>query len=139
MSLLPTDADISHPRMSLWRRWTQLPSLTGTFVILNLLDLGLTLFLLTSGSFREANGIAEYFLDRWGMAGLTTYKVALVLAVVAIAWWVAQYRTRAARWLLIFGCLKIGSVVLYSLYLYLAYGGNGLDEMLSDGRAGVAW
>ncbi len=114
---------------SFWRHDVLLERLTRAFVALNILDLVVTFFLLNHGGFRESNGIADYYLDRWGFAGMVWYKILSVMIVIVVTQIVARYRFRIARWILIFGCLVMGGVVLYSCYLYLTYQEPAADPL----------
>jgi len=105
-----------------WKKNVLLEKPTRAFVALNVMDLVMTFFLLNNGGFRESNKVADFFLDRWGIAGMVWYKIIFVMVIVVIAQVVARHRINSARMLLYFGCAVMGGVVLYSAYLYFKYG-----------------
>ncbi len=120
--------ELDQPKKPFWKKNVLLEKPTRAFVALNIMDLVMTFFLLNHGGFRESNKIADFFLDRWGIAGMVWYKIIFVMLIVVIAQIVARERIKTARWLLYFGCLAMGGVVIYSAYLYFAYGGEPVDE-----------
>jgi hypothetical protein len=92
---------------------------TALFLLVCALDLFMTYVLLRRGGFRESNPVADWFLMRWGFPGMIVFKFATAAVVTVIAQVVAEKRVRTARWLLRFGTLIVGSVVVYSLVLFL--------------------
>ncbi len=93
---------------------------TRIFVALSILDLVLTFALLTLGGFREANQLANYFLARWGITGLIAFKIVFVITITIISQFIATRQITTARYLLVFGCIAMGGVVLYSGFLFLS-------------------
>jgi len=90
---------------------------TAVFILVNVLDIFLTYLLLVGGGHREANPIARYFLDGWGVKGIVLYKLANVALVCVIAQIVARVSEQTARRLLIGLTLVVAVVVAYSLVL----------------------
>ena len=87
------------------------------FVLLNILDLMLTMKLLRTGSFYESNPVANYFLFSGGPLGMIVYKGAVVsMTLIAISL-LARFRRGIARTILNFGSVVFGSVVVYSSIL----------------------
>ena len=91
---------------------------------MSFLDGALTWILLTRGNQRgqlgfEANRVAAWFLDHWGLKGLFLFKLASVLFVCAAATAIALKRTETARNVLRFGTLVVAAVVVYSAWLYV--------------------
>jgi len=125
------------------------------FAALGLIDLGLTCHLLriSSGHIYESNPLAQWWLARWGWAGLVAFKLVLIaLATAAIAL-VARSRPRVAARVLTFSCLATLVVIVYSCSLLrsiprhagmfpllhdeagLAAEGRGLDDRLRQVKA----
>ena len=109
-----------------WRVLTgliKLPQETLLLIIVSGLDVVMTFLLLTrgDGGFTESNPIARYFLDRWGMAGMAYFKIAMTLLVCAINQFVARKNLRLARQVLGLATLIIVSVVIYSVTLHFRH------------------
>ena len=94
-----------------------LESETALFILANALDVAVTVSLLYLGDHTEANPIARFFLDHWGLRGLAYYKLAMVTVVVLVAQVIARRNVRAGRRLLYALTALVGLVVVYSLYL----------------------
>src|SRR5262245_39400187 len=103
----------------------------GLFVALGLADLLATSYLLGAapGQFYESNPVARWWLDRWGWAGLASFKAATVLLALAAVGAVARRRRRVAGCILGFACGVTALVVVYSCGLALA------GRRLPDDRA----
>ncbi len=89
---------------------------TTTFILINVLDIFLTYLLLTLGA-SEVNPLANYFFQHFDFVGMIVFKLVIVAVVCLIAQVVALYKPRSAKFLLIFGNVMVGAVVLYSLNL----------------------
>ncbi|MEM7782417.1 MAG: DUF5658 family protein [Planctomycetota bacterium] len=89
---------------------------TTYFILANCLDIFLTYFVLSLGAV-EANPIANFFIRRWGLPGMITFKLIIVAFVCVVAQVVAIKKESTARLLLIVGTLIIGGVALYSVFL----------------------
>jgi hypothetical protein len=96
---------MSHPRKQL------------LFILLSLTDLMLTLWLLghSDGQVYEANPVAQWWLMRYGAAGLACFKAVAVLLVLVLVAIIAHFRPGAAGRALGFGCAILMLVVLYSV------------------------
>ena len=55
------------------------------FVIANIMDIGMTSMLLSTGQFIESNPIAAHILNDWGLIGMIAYKLIIVSIVMLIA------------------------------------------------------
>jgi hypothetical protein len=99
------------------------------FVGLSCADLVLTWALLRrdSACVYEANPLASWWLDQFGILGLGVFKCAtLFVAIVAIVLLIGR-RPRLAGGVLWFGCAAVGGVVLYSCSL-----GGYLEAALAE-------
>ncbi len=94
---------------------------TVTFVTLNIFDVMLTVWLLETGSFYESNPIANFFLARWGMFGMTAYKIVSLAAILLTVTGIAVSQRQTARAVLILGSLVFAAVVLYSSALLVSF------------------
>ena len=108
------------------RKWWQffvgelpLQNETTTFILINCLDIFMTYLLLRRGAI-EANPIANAFYQIWHFNGMIFFKLVIVAAVCVIAQIVAWKKLRTARYLLIFGSILVGAVVVYSVWLFLS-------------------
>lgn len=101
----------------LFGRQFPLESETAWFILVNVLDMVVTWLLIRTGTFRESNPIAVYFLHRWGIRGMNVFKLSTVILVVVIAQVIAPIRPATARGLLIAGTVIVGAVVCYSVVL----------------------
>jgi hypothetical protein len=86
------------------------------FLILSLSDLCLTWILIRRGEGRvyESNPVAHAWLTGYGWHGLIGFKGATVLVFAAVVLMLLRYRPRASLVLVMFGCVAVGWVVLYS-------------------------
>jgi hypothetical protein len=89
------------------------------FAVLGLTDLALTYYLLRTapGQVYESNPVAQWWLTRWGWAGLAGFKLAIVLLVLMAVNLIALYRPRTAGYVLSFACGVTALVVGYSCTL----------------------
>jgi len=100
---------------------------TALFILASTLDALLTRYLLWSGSqdgqtfFVEANPIPRYFLESWGLDGLTYFKFALVALVTVICQVIARSRIEVARRVLNFASIIVLGVVIYSVVLMVQH------------------
>ena len=100
----------------IWR--LRLESETAWFVLLNVCDALATYLLLRRNTgYFESNPIARWFFHGWGFEGMVWFKVAMVLFVVTVAQLAARKDEQLARTLLVFGCIAVGSVFVYSFWL----------------------
>jgi hypothetical protein len=99
------------------QRWVLLSVATTVFLVVNLLDIVLTVVLLYRGGHREANPLAEYILNHWGWEEMALFKVATTVVVCLIAQYVARSKPTAARRLLYVTSAIVAVVVFYSVVL----------------------
>lgn len=108
------------------RRWlgSPLPLDTETtrFVLVSALDVIVTWLLIRQPDFTEANPIALFFINHWGVKGMVWFKFGLVAFVCVLTQVIARRKPETARRLMNFAALVAGAVVLYSLTLYLRHG-----------------
>lgn len=100
----------------------QLPLETETaqFILVNLVDFFMTYLLLASGRFREANPVAEYFLNHWGpIKGMLYFKLALITFVCILTQIIALKSVEKAAFVLRLGTAGVAIVVVYSLILFI--------------------
>jgi hypothetical protein len=92
------------------------PRKFALFAALGLTDLVLTCYLLraTSGWVYESNPVAQWWLVRWGWAGLVGFKLAVMLLVLTAVSLIARNRPRTAGHVLSFACGATLLVVGYS-------------------------
>ncbi len=101
------------------RRRLPLETETSWFILANVMDVIVTWRLLSAGPFMEANPVARYFLNHWGVAGMNYFKFTVVAVVAVIAQVVYTRRPVVARWLLIGATCVVSAVVLYGVSLFL--------------------
>lgn len=100
------------------RRALRLEDETAWYILLNLCDIVATLALLRRNTgFVESNPVARWFFHGWGITGMVYFKLSMVALVVTIAQVVARKNEPLARALLVFGCIAVGCVFLYSYWL----------------------
>jgi hypothetical protein len=89
------------------------------FCILSFADLGLTWVLIQHGGgrVRESNPVAGAWLAGYGWHGLAWFKFATILVFATVALVLVRYRPRTGLLLVMFACLAVGWVVLYSYRL----------------------
>ena len=117
--------DHENEKRSIFRAHLPLEHETAWFIMVNALDVFMTYLLLRTGEFRESNGVANWFLMRYGIQGMVYFKFVLVGVVAVIAQIVARKKLRTGRWLLNVGTMLVGAVVIYSFILMIRakYGG----------------
>ena len=101
-------------------RKMQFPTEYGLFVVVNLLDLFITMLFIRFGA-REANPAAEWILLSFGKTGFIVYKVVLMLVVIGLCEVVAQKRKTMARALIWFGIVAVAFVAVTSAMRYYSY------------------
>ncbi|MCH2181395.1 MAG: DUF5658 family protein [Mariniblastus sp.] len=106
-----------------WTRELPLQTETCVFILINSFDVFMTWILLGMENFRESNGIANWILIHFQFRGMVYFKFSVVLVVVLIAQVIATRRLQTAQRLLNAGSLIVLGVVIYSVYLFVRYGG----------------
>jgi hypothetical protein len=108
-------------------RWREIETPAMWFLLLNCLDAALTYIMLMYPRFEheptaiEANQMAKFFLDRWGIAGMLAFKFASAVFVCAVVLLIAQKNVQTARRTLMLGTLILFAVVAYSVHLAFGY------------------
>lgn len=99
------------------------PQETIVLLVVSGLDVVMTYTLLNrgDGGFTESNPFARYFLDRWGMAGMAYFKLAMTCLVVVITQIVARKNSALSRQVLEISTLIIVAVVIYSVGLHFRH------------------
>jgi hypothetical protein len=89
------------------------------FLALSLTDLVFTWVLIRHGGGRvqEGNPIASAWLMQFGWNGLAIFKLILMAVVVVIVALLSRNHPRTGLAVVLFGCLAVGLVVLYSYQL----------------------
>ncbi len=90
----------------------------GWLLVLSAADIFLTHALLRQGQrFYESNPLADWFFQRYNIAGLVAYKFLIISVVIIICEFVERRRPGLGRLVLQIGIVAAGGVVVYSLYL----------------------
>ena len=96
------------------------------FVLLSAMDVMLTFVILWMGG-REANGIANAILQRFGIAGMTAFKFLIVIFVILLCELIGRRNDGAARrlaeWSIALTCVPV--VVAFVLLLANVYSVDG--------------
>jgi hypothetical protein len=89
------------------------------YTFLSVADLLLTRHLLDEGGgeIYESNPVASWWLASYGWMGLVSFKFAMVALVDALSVFIAAYRPKTSRRILLFACTVTALVVAYSAYL----------------------
>jgi hypothetical protein len=90
------------------------------FVFVSALDLMLTWIVLHFGG-REANGIANTILQRFGLVGFVIFKFALVVLVICLCEVIGRHNDRVARRIATFAVAITCLPVLLSIVLLLTH------------------
>jgi hypothetical protein len=88
----------------------------GGFILLNLFDLFLTVYIFNHGG-HEVNPVGVYVMDRYGMPGFTLFKFALVAVVIVTVETVYRRRPKTGRNLIHSANLIYFGVVLWECVL----------------------
>lgn len=101
----------------------RLPQETLILSVASALDVIMTYTLLTrgDGGFTESNPFAQYFLYRWGMAGMAYFKAAMTVLVCVITQIVARKNELLAKQVLELATLIVVAVVIYSVGLHFKH------------------
>lgn len=99
-----------------WLRW---PS-TWAYAVLSGLDIFLTYRLLVTQQHVEANPIARYFIDGWGLKGMVWFKLGMTVFVLAVIHSLFQKKEAYSRGVVRLGVVVVGCVDVYSLWLLTA-------------------
>lgn len=99
------------------RRRLPLETETSWLLLLGVLDLVVTVALLHTGSAREANPLAGWFLATGGVRGLVVFKCAALAVVAVAAQIIALRHPRVARGVLLLGIFGQLVVITYGTWL----------------------
>ena len=92
---------------------------TVWFLLVSALDVFMTYLLIRQPGYTEANPIAKYFINHWGIKGMVYFKFGMVAFICVITQIIARTREEIARKVLQFATVVVTGVVIYSLMLYL--------------------
>ncbi|MBN2450925.1 MAG: hypothetical protein JXR77_11080, partial [Lentisphaeria bacterium] len=92
---------------------------TSVFLLLNVVDLLLTLGMVCSGHFAEANPLARRVITAWGLRGLIVYKMGAVAGICLLAQVLERNSGGLGRRILNLGSVAMGLVIGYSLWLLM--------------------
>jgi hypothetical protein len=101
------------PKMLHWD--IRFPRLYLLFIFVNLVDLLATRVGMDQKGMVEVNVVARWFLLNLGFASFVLYKLVLTVLVIFLAEKIGNKKPRWAFALLVFGCLAIGVVALWTL------------------------
>ncbi len=96
-----------------WWRWPEV----GLFLVLSLADIALTYVLIGYHGHIEANPVAGFFVDGWGLKGLAGFKFAMLAVILGLVHAIYAKRPMAARRVAQWAVLVSGIVVVYSVVL----------------------
>lgn len=102
---------------------SRLQGLSVCLLALSAADLFMTFTLLkTSQTFYESNPVAQWFFQRWNMAGMVMFKFGVIGGVIALGEYIERKRPGRGRFVLMVGCVAAAVVVWHGLRLYLNHG-----------------
>lgn len=92
------------------------------FIFVSALDFLMTAHLLCHPdiNFVESNPLAVVFINHWGLKGMLWFKIGTVAVVIGICQIIFRERPKLAQRVLNLGTGTVGSVVVYSYFLYNA-------------------
>jgi Domain of unknown function (DUF5658) len=97
---------------------------TCWFILVNLLDFFASYILFRRPKMREANPVALWFIEGWGLLkGMLMYKLLMVAFVCVVVQLIALKNVHAAQRVLYFGIIVVAGVVAYSVVLLWRTGG----------------
>jgi hypothetical protein len=85
-------------------------------VLFSALDVFMTFVILSLGGL-EANPVADWILQRFGIAGMTVFKFVLITVVILICEYVGRRDREAARRLTVYGLALTMMPVVFALIL----------------------
>jgi hypothetical protein len=94
----------------------------GTWlIILSLADLLMTFALLRkSPAFFESNPIAQWFFQKWNIAGMVGFKFSMIAGVILLSEIIERKRPGWGRFVLLVGCIGAAYAVFTGGRLYMA-------------------
>ena len=96
-----------------WLRWPT----TWIYLALSGLDIFLTYQLLVRLDHVEANPLARYFIDGWGLKGMVWFKLGMTAFVLALVHTLLQKREIYAQAVVRLGVAVVFAVDCYSIWL----------------------
>jgi hypothetical protein len=92
-------------------------------VFLSAVDLLMTYTLLWQGRlFYESNPVAQWFFQRWNIAGMTAFKFGVVGVVVVLGETIERHRPGVGRAILVLGCIAALLVIAQGFRLLIEHG-----------------
>lgn len=106
---------------------SRIAGLTLVLIVLSGLDLLMTFTLLgISPTFYESNPVAQFFFQRWNMAGMALFKFGVIGAVVAMGELIERRRPGWGQFVLAVGCVGAIVAIVQGMRLYMGHQ-PGLD------------
>lgn len=99
----------------IWIRWPE----TWIYAALSGLDIFLTYQLLVRLDHVEANPLARYFIEGWGLKGMVWFKLGMTAFVLTLVHALLQKKEVYARTVVRLGTAAVGAVDCYSIWLLL--------------------
>lgn len=92
-------------------------------VIFSVTDLFMTYRLLWQGGrFYELNPVAQWFFQRWNIAGMTAYKFGMVALILVLGEVIERHRPGWGRTIVVLGACAAAIVTAYGLRLLIHHG-----------------
>lgn len=111
------------PLAVLFGEESRLQNETALLVLLSAGDLFMTYTLLWQGAhFYESNPVAQWFFQRWNIAGMTAYKFAMVGIIVVLSETIERHRPGWGRAIVLLGGLAALIATIHGLRLLLHHG-----------------
>ena len=98
-----------------WIRWPE----TWVYVALSGLDIFLTYQLLVRLDHVEANPLARYFIEGWGLKGMVWFKLGMTAFVLTLVHALLQKKEVYARPVVRLGTAAVAAVDCYSIWLLI--------------------
>ncbi len=95
-------------------------------IVLSASDLLVTYALLRRGpAFYESNPVAQWFFERWNIAGMALFKFSAIGLVVVIGEVVERHRPTWGRVLLLVSCVATAAVVVHGMRILFGHDDSG--------------
>ncbi len=118
----PHKSKPGHALRDYFREASRVQAFAACFIGLSLADLLMTYLLLrTVPHFHESNLVARLIFERWNIMGMTIFKIAVVMVVVALAEVIERHRFGWGRLVLLGGCGATAFAFLRGLQLFLGH------------------
>lgn len=98
-----------------WIRWPE----TWIYVALSGLDIFLTYQLLVRLDHVEANPLARFFIEGWGLKGMVWFKLGMTAFVLTLVHALLQKKEVYARTIVRLGTAAVAAVDCYSIWLLI--------------------